>query len=123
MSPEYTSMGTIKMSLNVTDMVVTKIFFVPSRDYSVQHENKTFAVFVPSGRESVRLLDAYVVKYDPEDKRGIEVCIAKCDQAGNKNGRCVVDISAAKQCQVRVRIEAEDGGPKKIKLTCIDIPA
>ena len=115
---EYTSTGTIRMRLQANSGTsITKVFFAPDRDHSVQHDDRPYVVFMPCSGDSTT---AYVANYD--QKKGYEIPIT----SPSLKLQFAVSHAAANQCKVEIYIELKNGDSttkNEVNLAAIVIPA
>ena len=115
---EYTSTGTIRMRLQANSGTsITKVFFAPDRDHSVQHDDRPYVVFMPCSGDSTT---AYTVYYD--QKKGYDIPIT----SPSPELQFAVSHAAANQCKVEIYIKVEDRdkpATDRVSLAGIVIPA
>ena len=105
----YTSQGTISMQCKINDegaVTETTIFFVPGNDYSIEHRNETWAVFVSESADA-----GIIKKCEPGTGNGVKLSAGK-DFPG------LISSVVVQQTKVEVHVKETD-----LKIAGITVPA
>ena len=104
----YRAQGTIRCEIELTSGRVTKLFFTPSSDYSITHNDKKYGVFVCRGNPSTK---AIMRCYDYTEIR------LRIDNTDNLFAAGLVSAIVSK-CKVEVVVEEKE----ELHVTNIVIP-
>lgn len=113
----YRSIGTLRYSLSTDDGRETvKVIFIPTEDYSVKYNGKSFAILVTDDSVAGDL-DGQLKEYKPEKHIGIDLHV------GSDLALIVSAVLQAAKDQTRVEIEIESDKAYGFSLVGLTIPA